>query len=113
MATIFENGTASKARLTTPSWIASSWFGRLVRRSTTQVGNWTRVEMKHAIDHWRSQFRGEARVKNDNDISQADIDTHNLIVWGDPKSNTLSGKGPGEASAKMEREKHPGWRPEL
>ena len=57
-----------------------------------QVGKWTSNEMKHAIDHWRSQFRGDARVKNDKDIKQADIDAHNLIVWGDPKSNAILAK---------------------
>ena len=29
--------------------------------------------MNHAIDHWRKQFRGEARVKHDTDVTDADI----------------------------------------
>ncbi len=45
--------------------------------------------MKHAIDHWRRQFRGEARVKDDKDITDADIAAHNLILWGDPSSNAI------------------------
>ena len=48
--------------------------------------------MKHAVDHWRLQFRGTARVKDDKDITQADIDAHNLILWGDPSSNAILAK---------------------
>jgi hypothetical protein len=45
--------------------------------------------MRHAIDHWRRQFRGEARVKDDTQITDADIENHNLILWGDPSSNAI------------------------
>ncbi len=48
--------------------------------------------MQHAIDHWRRQFRGEARVKDDKDISDADIAAHNLVLWGDPSSNAILAK---------------------
>jgi pimeloyl-ACP methyl ester carboxylesterase len=54
--------------------------------------NWTNTEMKHAVDHWRLQFRGIARVKDDKDITQADIDAHHLILWGDPSSNAILAK---------------------
>jgi pimeloyl-ACP methyl ester carboxylesterase len=54
--------------------------------------NWTKTEMKHAVDHWRLQFRGTVRVKDDKDITQADIDAHNLILWGDPSSNAILAK---------------------
>jgi pimeloyl-ACP methyl ester carboxylesterase len=54
-----------------------------------KVGKWTAAEMKHASDHWRSQFRGEARAKDDKDINDADIAAHNLILWGDPGSNGI------------------------
>ena len=57
-----------------------------------KVGKWTTAEMKHAIDHWRKQFRGEARVKDDKDITGADIAAHNLILWGDPGSNAILDK---------------------
>jgi hypothetical protein len=45
--------------------------------------------MEHAIDHWRRQFRGEARVKDDTAITDADIADHNLVLWGDPSSNAV------------------------
>ena len=38
-----------------------------------KVGQWADAEMKHAIDHWRRQFRGDARVKDDKDVTDADI----------------------------------------
>ena len=54
-----------------------------------KVGQWAGVEMRHAVDHWRRQFRGEARVKDDKDVTEADVAAHNLILWGDPSSNSL------------------------
>ena len=53
------------------------------------VGAWTETESKHAIEHWRRQFRGEAPVKADTQITAQDIATKNLILWGDPKSNKV------------------------
>jgi predicted peptidase len=57
-----------------------------------KVGAWTAAEQAHAIDHWRRQFRGEARVKNDTEITDADIASSNLVLWGDPNSNALLAK---------------------
>jgi hypothetical protein len=48
--------------------------------------------MAHAIDHWRRQFRGEARVKDDEHLSEADIAGSNLVLWGDPSSNKVLAK---------------------
>ena len=53
------------------------------------VGGWAEKEMAHAVDHWRKQFRGEARVKTDTDVTDADIAAHNLVLWGDPSSNKI------------------------
>ena len=53
------------------------------------VSSWVAAEMAHALAHWRSQFRGDASVKNDKDVSDADIAANNLILWGDPRSNKL------------------------
>ncbi len=53
------------------------------------VGAWVQGEQKHAITHWRQQFRGEARVKVDTEITQEDIANHNLVLWGDPSSNRI------------------------
>jgi pimeloyl-ACP methyl ester carboxylesterase len=54
-----------------------------------QTGAWVEAEMKHAIEHWRKQFRGDARVKDDSAVTDADISDSNLVLWGDPASNRL------------------------
>ncbi len=54
-----------------------------------KVAAWTSAEMGHAAEHWRRQFRGVARIKDDKDVSEADIAAHNLILWGDPSSNAV------------------------
>jgi hypothetical protein len=48
--------------------------------------------MKHAADHWRRQFRGQARIKDDKDVVDDDIAENNLVLWGDPSSNALMAK---------------------
>ena len=45
--------------------------------------------MDRAIREWRRHFRGDARVKSDSEITDADIASSNLILWGDPSSNSL------------------------
>jgi hypothetical protein len=57
-----------------------------------KVGTWADKEMGHAIDHWRKQFRGEARVKSDDAVTETDIKEHNLVLWGDPQSNKVLAK---------------------
>jgi hypothetical protein len=54
-----------------------------------KVGEWTKKEMAHAIEHWRLQFRGEALQKNDSDVTDEDIASSNLVLWGDPGSNKV------------------------
>ncbi|MCH9655348.1 MAG: hypothetical protein K0U86_21905 [Planctomycetes bacterium] len=53
------------------------------------VDKWVKSEMKHAIVHWRQQFRGDARVMKDSNITDKEIASSNLVLWGDPESNTL------------------------
>ena len=57
-----------------------------------KIGAWVAGEQAHAIEHWRRQFRGEARVKTDQQITDEDIASSNLILWGDPSSNQLLAK---------------------
>jgi hypothetical protein len=56
------------------------------------AGPWVKAEMKHAVDQWRSQFRGDAPVKKDSEITDADIANSNLILWGSPMSNAVLAK---------------------
>ncbi len=57
-----------------------------------KVGAWVNSEMNRAIEQWRRQFRGDARVKDDSTVTDADIAAHNLVLWGDPASNQLLAK---------------------
>ncbi len=56
------------------------------------VGKWTKSEEEHAIKLWRTQMRGDAPVKDDTAVSDADIAASNLILWGDPQSNKVLAK---------------------
>jgi dienelactone hydrolase len=53
------------------------------------VASWVAAEEKHAIGEWRRQFRGDPQVRDDKDISDADIAASNLVLWGDPGSNRV------------------------
>jgi dienelactone hydrolase len=57
-----------------------------------KVKEWAETEMKHAADHWRKQFRGDVTIKSDKDVTDDDIKSANLILWGDPKSNFVVDK---------------------
>ncbi|TWU26577.1 hypothetical protein Pla52o_04300 [Novipirellula galeiformis] len=48
---------------------------------------WAKSELDHLVREWRRQFRGDAIVKKDTEISDQDIATSHLIVFGDPTSN--------------------------
>lgn len=54
-----------------------------------KVNGWVDAEMNRAIDQWRKQFRGIPRVKIDKEVTEADINNHNLILWGLPASNSV------------------------
>jgi hypothetical protein len=55
----------------------------------TKTGEWVERELNHAIKHWRLQFRGEAIVKNDSEITPEEIQSSNLILFGDLESNSV------------------------
>lgn len=59
------------------------------KAKSPQVGEWAEREGSRAIEHWRRQFRGEAPVKDDTSITDAEIASSNLILWGDPESNSV------------------------
>lgn len=59
------------------------------KAANEKVGAWAEKELKHATDHWRKQFRGDAPVKADAEVTDADIKANNLVLWGDPSSNAV------------------------
>lgn len=54
-----------------------------------KVDAWAKTELERAQFEWRRQFRGNAPIKDDAAISDADIAASNLVLWGDPQSNAI------------------------
>jgi Prolyl oligopeptidase family len=47
---------------------------------------WSKAELERFLVQWRRQFRGDAIIKNDNELTKSDLSA-NLIVFGDGESN--------------------------
>lgn len=56
------------------------------------TGKWATAELDRAAFEWRRQFRGEAPIKDDKALTEADIAGSNLVLWGDPGSNSVLAK---------------------
>ncbi len=54
-----------------------------------QPAKWSMAEMVAAKSQWRGLFRGEVLMRLDVDVTDADIASSNLILWGDPASNKI------------------------
>jgi pimeloyl-ACP methyl ester carboxylesterase len=57
-----------------------------------KVGRWAAAEAVHAAEFWRKVFRGDAPIKDDTAVGDADIERCNLVLWGDPASNAVLGR---------------------
>ncbi len=57
-----------------------------------EVDQWSKGEFAHAVTHWRQQMRGDAIVKRDVEVTEADIASSNLVLWGDSKANSVLAK---------------------
>ena len=53
------------------------------------VDKWTKAELERSTVHWRRLFRGDARVVNDTDVNDDMIASANMVLWGDPTSNSV------------------------
>ncbi len=62
------------------------------KAANEKAGAWATAELERAIREWRKQFRGDVRIKDDSAVTQEDIRSSNLILWGDPSSNALMAK---------------------
>ena len=56
------------------------------------AGKFVERELARAIAQWKLQFRGDPIVIDDVKVSDADIKTRNLVLWGDPQSNAVFAK---------------------
>ncbi len=52
-----------------------------------KTGQWSVSELNHFIREWRRQFRGDAQVVNDAELTSEQIENNHLIYFGDPSSN--------------------------
>jgi hypothetical protein len=50
---------------------------------------WIDSESLHAMLHWRKHFRGDIQQKLDSEVTDKEIASANLILFGDPESNQL------------------------
>jgi hypothetical protein len=53
------------------------------------VGQWANSELAYATSLWRDVFRGDVPVKDDTALTDTDIRSRNLVLWGDPSSNAV------------------------
>ena len=54
-----------------------------------QLAAWSKREMERAMVRWRGIFRGEVRMKDDVQVTDADMAESHLILWGDAGSNSV------------------------
>ncbi len=57
-----------------------------------ETARWAEDELAHFVEQWRRQFRGEITVRDDKSVTEEDLAGANLILWGDPASNSLIGR---------------------
>ncbi len=51
------------------------------------VGAWADANLRRFAYEWSRYLRGDLPVKNDTEVTEADVRTKNLILFGDPGSN--------------------------
>ena len=68
-----------------------------------EVAKWVASEEKRAIAEWRRQFRGDAQVRDDKDITDADIANSNLDPLGRPGQQSRAGAHRGPPAREMDR----------
>lgn len=54
-----------------------------------ELGTWVESELTAARHLWRDVFRGDTPVVADTALTDADLATKNLVLWGDPTSNKV------------------------
>nr|WP_182870500.1 prolyl oligopeptidase family serine peptidase [Rhodopirellula sp. JC639] len=54
-----------------------------------QFDAWGASEAEHAQLHWRKHFRGDIQRVSDRELTKQQIESHHLILFGDPQSNSV------------------------
>lgn len=58
----------------------------------SETDQWVQSEFDRAVKEWHRQMRGNVRIKSSEELTPADLQNYNLILWGDPKSNPTIAK---------------------
>ncbi len=66
------------------------------------VGKFVKDDLERAIKQWRQVFRGDARVVEDRAVTPELIANANLVLWGDPSSNSVLAKIAGKLPIKWD-----------
>ena len=74
------------------------------RSDDPTVQDWVTQESKHARNHWRKHFRGDIQQTEDRDVTAQDISSCNLILFGDPTSNSFLKRIESELPVKWKQE---------
>ena len=53
------------------------------------VEDWVTFELEHFQRRWRELFRGELRSKPDRAVTDEDLQSFHLVLWGDAQSNSI------------------------
>ena len=51
------------------------------------IANWADANLRRFADEWRRHYQGYLPVKNDTEVTEVDLRSSNLILFGDPGSN--------------------------
>jgi pimeloyl-ACP methyl ester carboxylesterase len=62
------------------------------KSSDPVVQAWYEQESKHAMEQWRKHFRGDVRVVRDDEVSDTWIESANLTLFGDARTNRVIAK---------------------
>jgi len=53
------------------------------------VQKWLEFEIQHLKERWPALFRGELPIVRDVDVTEEDLKTKSILVWGTPETNSL------------------------
>jgi dienelactone hydrolase len=59
------------------------------RTSNDMVGRYAQETLNNFSNDFAKFFRGQVRIKDDTEVTAADMSQHHLILFGDPESNQL------------------------
>ena len=62
------------------------------KSANPKIDAWVAVEQPRAVEFWRRIMRGDAPVVKDDALTDAQIASSHLVLWGDPSSNKILAK---------------------